>query len=217
MQGRTIAIGDIHGCSTALDALLQAIGPRQDDTIVCLGDFVDRGMDSKGVLDRLIALAGQCRLIPILGNHDEMMLNARNGKDDFRFWMACGGIATLDSYGSSGRIDLIPPSHFRFLERCLPWWETENNFFTHANYKPDQPLAKQDDGTLRWLSLQDFTPEPHLSGKIAVLGHTPQPEVLDRGHLVCIDTGCGLGGWLTALDVGTGQQWQVNERGELRP
>src|SRR5687767_10464649 len=98
---RMIAIGDIHGCSTALAALVQAIEPQPDDTIIPLGDYVDRGMDSKGVLDQLIALADRCHLVPILGNHDQMMLNARNGKDDFRYWMNCGGIAALDSYGST--------------------------------------------------------------------------------------------------------------------
>ena len=66
---RTIAIGDIHGCSIALAILITAIDPKPDDTIIPLGDFVDRGIDSKGVLDQLIALANRCNLIPILGNH----------------------------------------------------------------------------------------------------------------------------------------------------
>ena len=74
---RTIAIGDIHGCSTALASILLAIDPQPEDTIITLGDYVNRGMDSKGVLDVLIELSGRCRLIPILGNHDEMMLKAR--------------------------------------------------------------------------------------------------------------------------------------------
>ena len=216
MPGRNIAIGDIHGCSMALAALVEAIDPQPDDTIITLGDYIDRGIDSKGVLDQLIALADRCRLVPLLGNHDEMMLNARNGKDDFRFWMDCGGIATLDSYGSTGRLDLIPAAHFRFLERCLPFFETDSHLFVHANYKPELPLERQDGETLRWLSLQDFVPGPHCSGKIAVVGHTPQDDVLDLGQLICIDTGCCNGGWLTALDVTTGTKWQVNERGSLR-
>lgn len=216
MPGRTVAIGDIHGCSTALAALVQAIDPQPEDTIVPLGDFVDRGLDSKGVLDQLIALADRCRLVPILGNHDQMMLHARNGKDDFRFWLNCGGDAALDSYGSTSRIDLIPIVHFRFLERCVSFFETDTHFFVHANYRPDLPLDRQDDHSLRWLSLRDFVPEPHCSGKIAVLGHTPQPDVLDLGHLVCVDTGCCNGGWLTALDVGNGRVWQVDERGRGR-
>ncbi len=210
---RTIAIGDIHGCSTALVRLLHIIEPTPDDTIITLGDYVDRGIDSKGVLDELIALAGRCRLMPILGNHDEMMLNARNGKDDFRFWMNCGGVAALDSYGSTCRLDLIPRSHFRFLEGCLPCYETPTHLFLHANYQPHLPLNQLDDSSLRWQSLKDCVPAPHCSGKIAVLGHTPHPEVLNLGHLICLDTGCCLGGWLTAMEVSTGQLWQVDERG----
>ena len=216
MTERIIAIGDIHGCSTALAALIKAIDPKPDNILITLGDYVDRGIDSKGALDQLITLVDQCHLIPIMGNHDEMMLNARNGKGDFAFWMNCGGIVTLDSYGDSGRLNLIPKEHFRFLESCVRFHEIETHFFVHANYKPDLPLAKQDDHTLRWLSLRDFVPGPHISGKIAVLGHTPQPDVLNLGHLICLDTGCCDGGWLSAMDVTSGQIWQVNEKGESR-
>ena len=210
---RTIAIGDIHGCSTALESLLNLIDLQPKDTIVALGDFVDRGLDSKGVLDQLIALKSRCNLVPILGNHDEMMLHARNGKDDFNFWMNCGGITALDSYGASGRFDLIPDSHIRFLQQCVPFFETETHFFVHANYKPNMRLEEMDDHTLRWLSLRDFVPSPHCSGKVAVMGHTPQPEILDLGHLICLDTGCCDGGWLTAFDVNSGHFWQVDEQG----
>ena len=216
MPPRTIAVGDIHGCSTALAALLELIDIHPDDTLITLGDYVDRGIDSKGVLDLLIALEVRCRLIPILGNHDEMMLHAKDSRSDLQFWLACGGDAALDSYGSTSQIDLIPSSHFRFLERCLPFFETDTHFFVHANYKPVLPLNRQDDSTLRWLSLRDFVPERHCSGKIAVLGHTPQPDLLDLGHLICIDTGCCNGGWLTALDVVSGTVWQVDDKGRKR-
>ena len=210
---RTIAIGDIHGCSTALESLLNLIDLQPKDTIVALGDFVDRGLDSKGVLDQLIALKSRCNLVPILGNHDEMMLQARNGKDDFTFWMNCGGITALDSYGASGRFDLIPDSHIRFLQQCVPFFEMETHFFVHANYKPNMRLEEMDEHTLRWLSLRDFVPSPHCSGKVAVMGHTPQPEILDLGHLICLDTGCCDSGWLTAFDVNSGHFWQVDEQG----
>jgi serine/threonine protein phosphatase 1 len=215
MPPRLIAIGDIHGCSAALRALLDAIGPAPDDTIVTLGDYVDRGHDSKGVLDELIALADRCRLARILGNHDEMMLHARDGKDDLRFWLECGGQAALDSYGSRG-LNAIPRDHFRFLASCRPYFETNSHFFTHANYRSDLPLDGQDEQTLRWLSLRDHVPGPHLSGKTAVLGHTPQTEVLNLGHLICLDTDCCHGGWLTALDTTTGRIWQADESGRLR-
>ncbi len=105
-MSRTIAIGDIHGCSIALEALIEAINPQPDDTIIPLGDYVDRGIDSKGVLDLLIELRDRCNLVPILGNHDQMMLHARDGRSDFQFWLNCGGDAALDSYGSSGKLDL---------------------------------------------------------------------------------------------------------------
>ena len=75
---RTIAIGDIHGCSQAFNSILTAIDPQAEDTIITLGDYVDRGMDSKGVLDMLISLSKRCNLVPILGNHDEMMLHSDN-------------------------------------------------------------------------------------------------------------------------------------------
>ena len=213
MNERIIAVADIHGCSTALAALLNLIEPQPGDTIVTLGDYVDRGMDSKGVLDLLIALKSRCHLVPILGNHDEMMLQARNGKDDFKFWMNCGGITALDSYGSSGRLDLIPAEHFRFLQQCVSFFETDTHFFVHANYRPDLQLEEMDEHALRWLSLRDFVPSPHCSGKVAVMGHTPQPDILDLGHLICLDTGCCNGGWLTAFDVNSRHCWQVDERG----
>lgn len=214
---RTIAIGDIHGCSTALAALLAAIDVRPDDTLVPLGDYVDRGIDSKGVLDQLIALGERCRLAPILGNHDEMMWHAKDSRADLRFWLNCGGDAALASYGDSERLDLVPRDHFRFLQSCLPYFETETHIFLHANYKPDVPVSKLDHHTIRWLSLQDYIPpKPHCSGKTAIVGHTPQKEILDLGYLLCLDTDCCMGGWLTALDVTSGQVWQVNERGDLR-
>jgi serine/threonine protein phosphatase 1 len=175
---RTIAIGDIHGCSDALVSVLLAIDPKPDDTIITLGDYVDRGMDSKGVLDMLIELSKRCLLIPILGNHDEMMLRARASKSAFRDWWEWGAIETLDSYGDSGRIELIPDGHFKFLESSVPWFESKAHFFVHANYDPDLPLDQQDERMLRWLSLRDYVPGPH-----ALAGGRTLPEVRDAaGH-----------------------------------
>jgi serine/threonine protein phosphatase 1 len=207
---RTIAIGDIHGCSDVLVSLLEVISPQSDDTIICLGDYVDRGIDSKGVLDMLIELKQRCRLIPILGNHDEMMLKSKNSRSAFRAWMEFGGITTLDSYGDSGQIGLVPDEHFEFLDSCVPIFEIETHFFVHANYAPEKPLDQQTEYSLRWLSLRDSIPGPHMSGKIAVLGHTPQSEVLVLGQLICLDTGCGCNGKLTALEIGTNPGCEVH-------
>jgi serine/threonine protein phosphatase 1 len=210
MMPRTIAVGDIHGCSDALASILAAIDPQPDDRIITLGDYVNRGDDSKSVLDMLIELSGRCRLVPILGNHEEQMLRALGDKAEFKWWMEFGGSVTLDSYGSSGQIELIPVEHFQFVQSCVPWFETNTHLFTHGNYDPILPLDQQVGKTLRWLSLRDSMPGPHISGKIAVVGHTPQAEILDLGHLICLDTGCAYGGKLMAMDMESGQIWQAS-------
>lgn len=212
LSGRLIAIGDIHGCSVALSELLKIIEPHKDDVVVALGDYVSRGPDSCGALNQLIALQKQCQLIPLLGNHDAMMLDARRSQDGFRTWLQFKGASTLASYGSSGQIEAIPESHFEFLANCRDDFETDSHFFVHANYHPEKPLRAQDEQTRRWLSLRDSTPGVlHCSGKVAVVGHTPQPELLDIGHLICVDTGCCRGGWLTAIDLNSGRVWQSNQ------
>ncbi len=230
MPSRTIAIGDIHGCSQAVSTLLAAIEPTRDDVIVTLGDYVNRGPDSHGVLDQLIALERQCTVIPLLGNHDQMLLqllwDARAGHFHvLSNWLRMGGDATLASYGASpGKItavDLarIPAEHVEFLERCHAYHETKTHIFIHANYDPALPMNDQPFDVLRWESLRDRIPGPHVSGKTVIAGHSSQKtgEILDVGHLLCIDTYCFGGGWLTALDVVTKEVWQTNRQGSLRP
>lgn len=216
MRPRIIAIGDIHGCSVALSALIKVLAVKPNDTIVTLGDYVDRGPDSKGVLNQLIELGQYCRHVPILGNHDQMMLDARYDPGQREYWLRCGGRIALDSYCDGGTLDDVPADHFRFLEQCAAYFETDTHFFVHANYDASVPLDCQSEHELRWLSLREFIPPAHESGKIAVVGHTPQPDVLDLGYLIGIDTGCWKEGWLTALDVHTCQNWQVDKYGVLR-
>ncbi len=218
MSGRLIAIGDIHGCSKALDAILAAIMPQADDTVVALGDYVDRGPDSKGVIDRLIELGTKCQLIALHGNHEEMMLDVvRDNQPPYR-WLQYGGVETLDSYRFAGDMSVIPQEHRDFFASLRDFYETEEFFFVHANYDPDLPLPEQPRQLLRWLKLTEMTPAPHQNGKRAVVGHTHDRngEIFDIGHLVCIDTFCYGGGWLTALDVNSGEMWQSNIDGELR-
>lgn len=215
---RTIAIGDIHGCSVALARLLEAISPHSEDTVIPLGDYIDRGPDSPGVLDQIIDLAARCRLIPLLGNHEEMLLASMRGQASLHLWLACGGLATMKAYGSTAQFDKIPARHIEFIDSCKLLHVDEDHFYVHANYDPQTPLQDQPRDVSLWLSLREFTPGPHCSGKTAVVGHTLQPDgkIRDAGHLKCIDTGCYTGGWLTALDVQSGQIWQSNQRGELR-
>ena len=126
-----------------------------------------------------------------------------------------GGHATLASYG---RIQNIPPEHIDFCRRCKRYFETANHFFVHANYQYDVPLDEQPDYLLFWEHLHFLTPRPHDNGKRAIVGHTSQKsgEILDLGHVVCIDTFCHGGGWLTALDIDSGQVWQADREGGLR-
>jgi serine/threonine protein phosphatase 1 len=224
MAGRTIAIGDIHGCADALAALVGAIRPDPADTVVLLGDYIDRGPDSSRVLDQLIALGGRCRLVPLLGNHEEMLLDALRDITALKPWLTCGGVEALRSYGwvrGGGRrplADWIPAPHRAFLAGCRPYHETDTHLFVHAGYVPELPLAGQPGLALRWRVTDPRTAVPHCSGKLAVVGHTPQGsgEVLDLGFLVDIDTNCWRGGWLTALDVGSGRLWQADRGGRLR-
>jgi serine/threonine protein phosphatase 1 len=218
MPERTIAIGDIHGYPLALDALLETIGPSSSDTIVPLGDYVDRGPDSRQVLDVLIALKENCTLIPLLGNHDEMFLDmCRGNTKQMGNWLLFGGDATYASYDGSVP-DGVPESHVEFLQSCRDWYETDEHFFVHGNYYSNLPLVHQPWELLRWESLRERQPFAHRSGKTAVVGHTSQKncEVLDLGYLKCIDTWIYGPGWLTALDVDSGQLWQANKKGRLR-
>jgi serine/threonine protein phosphatase 1 len=224
MAGRTIAIGDIHGCLGALNALIDAVAPGSEDTIVTLGDYIDRGPHSRGVLDRLIVLARRCRLVPLLGNHEERLLDALRDINTLRAWLTLGGADTLRSYGWTpggprrALADLIPKPHREFLAGCRPFHETRSHLFLHAGYVPELPLNQQPGQALRWRVTAAETAAPHHSGKVAVVGHTPQSsgEILDLGFLICIDTNCARGGWLTALDTNTGQVWQADRAGRLR-
>ena len=218
MSGRLLAIGDIHGYSAALDAVLAGVEIRRDDTVVTLGDYIDRGPDSKGVIERLIELSGRCRLVPLLGNHDQVALEVmeRPG-DELLGWLTFGGDATLASYGCRSPAD-FPAAHIEFLRGCLDYHETENHFFVHASYLENLPLSEQSREILLWDSLRWRVPGPHCSGKTAVAGHTAQAdgEIADMGHLICIDTWIYGEGWLTLTDVGSRCIWQADKRGRLR-
>ena len=217
-ESRCIAIGDIHGCSSALRVLVEAIELRPQDQLIILGDVIDRGPDSRGVIEQLLALQNRCELIPILGNHEEMLLNLLHDKTSPDVWLRTGGVQTLDSYQFQGDLDVIPAEHIAFLSSFFAYYETDTHFFVHANYHPHLPLDRQPAQFLRWLSLDQRLPPPHESGKIAIVGHTAERsgEIFSIRHLKCLDTYCYGGGWLTALDIASGQVWQTAQNGELR-
>jgi len=215
---RILAVGDVHGCTPALVATLAAAEPRPDDVVVMLGDYVDRGPDSRGTIDYLIQLDRRCTLVPLLGNHDWLVLELADGRSAaFRDWLSYGGDATLASYDCASPEE-FPPAHLDFLRRCRLFHETDHHFFVHGNYLKDLSLADQPEEILLWDALRHRLPGPHCSGKTAILGHTAQKtgEVLDLQYAKCIDTWVYGDGWLTVLDVLGGQIWQADKEGNLR-
>jgi serine/threonine protein phosphatase 1 len=198
------------------------VKPTSDDVVVTLGDYVDRGPDSRGVIDRLIDLKKRLNLICLRGNHEQMMVEAyRGGRAEKKMWLGVGGVQTLGSYGvfpgRSGTLDDIPASHWEFLQHELvDYHESELFIFVHSTVYPDLPLNEQPDNALFW----EFLPPTmrHCSGKTVFCGHTNQksgvPKVIPGA--VCIDTHAYGGGWLTCLDAISGRYWQTDTMGRKR-
>lgn len=214
------AMGDIHGCWTALQTLLESapIGP--DDQIVTLGDYVDRGPDSRAVVDWVMTRHAQGTLIPLRGNHEIMMLDALNNIMPMRLWLQFGGRQALDSYApdrTGGQPEDVPIEHIRFLsEKLLPYYETDRFLFVHATIDRRLPLNRQPEESLYWDRFRSQKPLP--SGKIVVCGHTAQKSGLPAnvGYAVCLDTWAYGKGWLTCMNMETGEYWQANQAGEFR-
>lgn len=214
MTGRTLAIGDVHGCDRALRTLIGAVAPTQADTVVMLGDLVDRGPDSCDVLDQVWRLQSRCRVIVIQGNHEEMMLRALDG-EGWNMWMQFGGEETLESYDGDPR--RIPESHRDLLDSTVDYWDTPTTIFVHANLQPDVPLEEQHSVCLRWMHL-DGRERPFDPRRRVICGHTPQSNGLPlvMPGWVCIDTDCQRGGWLSCLDVDGNHLTQANQAGDIR-
>lgn len=209
-KGRLIAIGDIHGHSDALKALLIAIEPQPEDNFVFLGDYVDRGPDTKGVIDQIIELKTKTNVFCVLGNHEEMILAAyQGGKAEHKFWCKFGGNEAMASYGIEN-VKNIPGNHLLFIADCKDYFESEHYIFVHAHCNPlEIDISKNKGDTLRWDLLPKLLVE-HITGKTIICGHTCQKEIYSHNGTICIDTGCGVfpNGKLTAIDLKTNKIWQ---------
>ena len=222
---RIYAIGDIHGCLTRLEALHRAIlqdarGSDGRRLLIYLGDYVDRGEDSRGVIELLLQPppadeAGAFERVFLKGNHEDFMLQALEDKSVLVPWLTNGGDQTCRAYGieptapPEGTHDLLgwlrealaaalPPAHLAFL-RALQLHHAEGGYyFCHAGVDPAVALEQQAEQDLLWMR------EPFLSsrqpfGKVVVHGHTPTSAPERRANRIGIDTGACYGGRLTAL------------------
>jgi serine/threonine protein phosphatase 1 len=227
---RLIAIGDLHGQRDMLRRLLNVVQPSAADQLVFLGDYIDRGPDSCGLLSYLIALQ---QLFPttvfLRGNHDQMLLDALvevGVRHDVRLRDICslyqedvgsfsdvdifysnGGRATLASYETTKLSD-IPQEHVTFLENTRLWWSCDPFVFVHAGLQPGIPIEQQSIFTLLW----SRNLPPSNDGTIQVVGHSPTPNnwpTFDAGRYA-MDTGAGHHRLLSACDVLTQQVWQVS-------
>jgi serine/threonine protein phosphatase 1 len=208
---RVYAVGDVHGCLERLVALHADIAadlaerPIAQPLLIHMGDYVDRGPDSAGVIDRLVR--GDLPDLPVvnlMGNHEDLMLSAVDHPSDasVQLWLMNGGANSLHSWGISrtsapaewaGR---LPAQHLAFLRNLVTSHSAGGYLFVHAGMRPGLPLERQSPHDLLWIR------EPFLSssadfGAVVVHGHTPRgrPEV--RRNRIGIDTGAVMGGRLT--------------------
>lgn len=204
-RGRLLAVGDIHGCLEQLRTLMARVAPTPNDQVVFLGDYVDRGPDSRGVLDFLCDFARRFpRSVFLKGNHEAMFLDFLHGRDRLSF-LANGGQATLDSYGGAE----IPDDHLRFLDNLQLYHETPAFIFVHAGMRPGLPPSQQSEEDLLWIR-NEFLNSGYSWGKTLVFGHTPQKNgPLLLKERMGLDTGAVYGRTLTCCDVETGRCWSV--------
>ena len=206
---KIFAIGDIHGCADQLKALLARLPfNAKRDTLVVLGDYLDRGPGAREVLDQLCGLrAAGVRLKALLGNHEYLLLEYHRSKDAalLPYLRKLGLEDTLKSYGGAsltqlGALSFMPVAHRDFLESLRPYWESEEYIFVHAGLRYDQPLREQDISDFCEVR-GPFLAEERDYGKRIIFGHTPFVTPLITPNKIGIDTGAAYGNLLTAVEL----------------
>lgn len=215
---RVYAVGDIHGCRDELDLLLDRIaddvaGHDGESHLVFLGDYLDRGPDSAGVVERLASRELPCDQHHFLrGNHEMVILDLLAGNQSVeRGWLVYGGVQALESYGVSrsrifspsakvGRLlsDHLPDHHRHFLESLRPSVQLGDYLFVHAGIRPGVPLEEQDPHDFAWIR-KPFLDSDLDHGVVVVHGHTICRDPESRSNRIGVDTGCYSSGVLTAV------------------
>lgn len=193
MKPQYIAIGDIHGCLKSIERLWKSIAGFSHATFVFVGDYIDRGPDSKGVVDFLIEIQSEQKCIFLRGNHEQMLLDAiDDGSVDQ--WLINGGESTLFSYGDDLKMSNIPERHLNFYRKTKLYFDTEDYFFSHAGAPPDMTIEE----SIESPDVHDYFlwGREHLNAfetkwkKTVVFGHTPRAFPIRKPKMIGIDTGC---------------------------
>jgi serine/threonine protein phosphatase 1 len=225
---RIYAIGDIHGRLDLLERLLAGIDGDDaqrgtaETTLIFLGDLVDRGPDSAGVVERLLQFSREADATRFLmGNHEEVFLRALDGDPrSLRLLLRIGGRETIFSYGISPEdyrdLDFedlvallrtkVPAEHVQFLSSFERWIEIGDYLFVHAGLRPGIALVDQSPSDLRWIR-DDFLRHRESFGKLVVHGHSITDDVDIRSNRIGIDTGAYASGRLTALGLERDERW----------
>ena len=217
---RLIAIGDIHGCFDQLyELIIIKIGIKKDDKIVLLGDYIDRGPDSKGVLDLIMKLIDEgYDLIPIMGNHEDMMLSARDHRLDILNWSVNGGEKTMLSFNVSSVLD-IDEKYFTFLRSMKKYHVHDRYIFVHGGFNDDIDDPFSDEFSMMWDRRFEYKSQV-FKDKIIIHGHRPRSleelrkEISTLPRVINLDTGCVYGrsgayGYLSGLDMSAMELYYV--------
>jgi len=201
---RIFIVGDVHGCLDMLRRLMDKIDWRPDeDNLIFLGDYIDRGKDSKGVIDYILELKRESsRVQCIMGNHENILLDFLNTGEP-RLLIINGGIPTLESYQAASENEddpLIPPEHVAFFKDLIPYIELDDYYVVHAGFRPGVPIEDQSLEDLIWIR-EPFIFSNHDFGKTVIFGHTPIAEPLMMDNKIGLDTGAVYGNRLTCLEL----------------
>lgn len=217
---QVFAIADIHGCDDELRALLQRLPLHRDSLVVFLGDYIDRGPNSRGVVDTILELKDYCNVVCLLGNHELMLREFLDGSDPRRVarFVYNGGGATLASYSNEDGVFSIPEDHLAFYNGLEHFYVEGEHCFVHAGVPVDPDLidVAVHGEDMVWMRRPPGSPELTFS-KIIVHGHTPIPEVEIAPRRINLDTSCVYGRCLTAMELHSRELWHVERSTEPRP